>query len=213
VASGRAPTSAISGRCPGFVTTAAFRGRALDRPRTLAKAIREREAEAPRQDYPGRQLRARCSAIYRTGGVALRESAPAPESETGPTRGAMLRPRHPARCECPRKCYRGLPASSMTDRAGLPLRRILFFASGIAIEPAAPIRGHRTSDRRRYREWGRSSRPFDAGAWWTQPGKDFVLCDWMAARSRRALSRGAAWPFHVSRRGRRPTRQVSMAVM
>jgi hypothetical protein len=38
-----------SGRCPGFVTTPAFRGRALDRPRTLAKAIREREAEIERR--------------------------------------------------------------------------------------------------------------------------------------------------------------------
>jgi hypothetical protein len=39
----------VSGRCPGFVTTPAFRGRALDRPRTLAKAIREREAEISRR--------------------------------------------------------------------------------------------------------------------------------------------------------------------
>jgi hypothetical protein len=39
----------VSGRCPGFVTTAAFRGRALDRPRTLAKAIRERDAEIGRR--------------------------------------------------------------------------------------------------------------------------------------------------------------------
>jgi hypothetical protein len=39
----------VSGRCPGFVTTAAFRGRALDRPRTLTKAIREREAEIARR--------------------------------------------------------------------------------------------------------------------------------------------------------------------
>jgi len=38
-----------SGRCPGFVTTAAFRGRALDRPRTLAKAIHERDAEIARR--------------------------------------------------------------------------------------------------------------------------------------------------------------------
>jgi hypothetical protein len=39
----------VSGRCPGFVTTAAFRGRALDRARTLAKAIRERDAEIGRR--------------------------------------------------------------------------------------------------------------------------------------------------------------------
>jgi hypothetical protein len=39
----------VSGRCPGFVTTPAFRGRALDRPRTLAKAIRERDDEIARR--------------------------------------------------------------------------------------------------------------------------------------------------------------------
>jgi hypothetical protein len=39
----------VSGRCPGFVTTAAFRGHALDRPRTLANAIRERDAEIARR--------------------------------------------------------------------------------------------------------------------------------------------------------------------
>jgi hypothetical protein len=42
-----------SGQCPGFVTTAAFRGRALDRPRTLAKAIRDREAEIGLRRRPG----------------------------------------------------------------------------------------------------------------------------------------------------------------
>jgi hypothetical protein len=39
----------VSGRWPGFVTTPAFRGRALDRPRTLAKAIHERDAEIARR--------------------------------------------------------------------------------------------------------------------------------------------------------------------
>jgi hypothetical protein len=40
----------VSGRCPGFVTTPAFRGRGvIDRPRTLAKAIRERDAEIARR--------------------------------------------------------------------------------------------------------------------------------------------------------------------
>jgi hypothetical protein len=39
----------VSGRCPGFVTTPALRGHALDRPRTLAKVIREREAEIERR--------------------------------------------------------------------------------------------------------------------------------------------------------------------
>jgi hypothetical protein len=39
-----------SGRCPGFVTTPVFRGRGgIDRPRTLAKAIRERDAEIKRR--------------------------------------------------------------------------------------------------------------------------------------------------------------------
>jgi hypothetical protein len=39
-----------SGRCPGFVTTPAFRGRGvIDRPRTLAKVIRERDAEIARR--------------------------------------------------------------------------------------------------------------------------------------------------------------------
>jgi hypothetical protein len=38
-----------SGRCPGFVTTPALRWHALDRPRTLAKVIREREAEIERR--------------------------------------------------------------------------------------------------------------------------------------------------------------------
>jgi hypothetical protein len=40
----------VSGRCPGFVTTPAFRGLGvIDRPRTLAKAIRERDAEIERR--------------------------------------------------------------------------------------------------------------------------------------------------------------------
>jgi hypothetical protein len=40
----------VSGRCPGFVTTPVFRGRGgIDRPRTLAKAIRERDAEIKRR--------------------------------------------------------------------------------------------------------------------------------------------------------------------
>jgi hypothetical protein len=40
----------VSGRCPGFVTTPAFRGRnAIDRHKTLAKAIRERDAEIKRR--------------------------------------------------------------------------------------------------------------------------------------------------------------------
>jgi hypothetical protein len=40
----------VSGRCPGFVTTPVFRGRGvIDRPRTLAKAIRERDAEIGRR--------------------------------------------------------------------------------------------------------------------------------------------------------------------
>jgi hypothetical protein len=40
----------VSGRCPGFTTTAAFRGIGqVDRPRTLAKAIRERNAEIARR--------------------------------------------------------------------------------------------------------------------------------------------------------------------
>jgi hypothetical protein len=39
-----------SGRCPGFVTTPVFRGRGgIDRPKTLAKAIRERDAEIERR--------------------------------------------------------------------------------------------------------------------------------------------------------------------
>jgi hypothetical protein len=38
----------VSGRCPAL-TTPAFRGRTLDRPRTLAKAIRERDAEIARR--------------------------------------------------------------------------------------------------------------------------------------------------------------------
>jgi hypothetical protein len=43
----------VSGRCPGFVTTPAFRGRGVvDRPRTLAKAIRERDAEIERRTAP-----------------------------------------------------------------------------------------------------------------------------------------------------------------
>jgi hypothetical protein len=38
------------GRCPGFTTTPAFRGRGvIDRPKTLAKAIRERDAEVKRR--------------------------------------------------------------------------------------------------------------------------------------------------------------------
>jgi hypothetical protein len=40
----------VSGQCPGFVTIPAFRGRGvIDRPRTLAKVIREREAEIARR--------------------------------------------------------------------------------------------------------------------------------------------------------------------
>jgi hypothetical protein len=40
----------VSGRCPGFVTTPAFRGRGvIYRPRTLAKANRERDAEIERR--------------------------------------------------------------------------------------------------------------------------------------------------------------------
>jgi hypothetical protein len=40
----------VSGRCPGFVTTPAFRGRGvIDRPGTPAKAIRERDAEIARR--------------------------------------------------------------------------------------------------------------------------------------------------------------------
>jgi hypothetical protein len=40
----------VSGRCPGFVTTPAFRGRGvIDRPKTLAKAIRERDGEIKRR--------------------------------------------------------------------------------------------------------------------------------------------------------------------
>jgi hypothetical protein len=40
----------VSGRCPGFVTTPTFRGRGvIDRNRTLAKAIRERDAEIARR--------------------------------------------------------------------------------------------------------------------------------------------------------------------
>jgi hypothetical protein len=39
-----------SGRCPGFVTTPVFRGRGvLDRNKTLAKVIRERDAEIARR--------------------------------------------------------------------------------------------------------------------------------------------------------------------
>jgi hypothetical protein len=39
-----------SGRCPGFATTPAFRGRGvIECPRTLAKAIRERDAEIARR--------------------------------------------------------------------------------------------------------------------------------------------------------------------
>jgi hypothetical protein len=39
-----------SGRCPGFVTTPLFRGRGgIDRPKTLPKAIRERDAEIVRR--------------------------------------------------------------------------------------------------------------------------------------------------------------------
>jgi hypothetical protein len=39
-----------SGQCPGFTTTPAFRGRGvIDRPRTVAKAIRERDAEIARR--------------------------------------------------------------------------------------------------------------------------------------------------------------------
>jgi hypothetical protein len=40
----------VSGRCPGFATTPAFRALGvIDRPRTLAKAIRERDAEIARR--------------------------------------------------------------------------------------------------------------------------------------------------------------------
>jgi hypothetical protein len=40
----------VSGRCPGFMTTPAFRGRGvIDRPKTLAKVIRERDAEIARR--------------------------------------------------------------------------------------------------------------------------------------------------------------------
>jgi hypothetical protein len=40
----------VSGRCPGFVTTPAFRGRTgIDRNKTLAKAIRERDVEIARR--------------------------------------------------------------------------------------------------------------------------------------------------------------------
>jgi hypothetical protein len=40
----------VSGRCPGFVTTPAFRRRGvIDRNRTLAKGIRERDAEITRR--------------------------------------------------------------------------------------------------------------------------------------------------------------------
>jgi hypothetical protein len=40
----------VSGRCPGFMTTPAFRGRgAIDRTKTLAKVIRERDAEIARR--------------------------------------------------------------------------------------------------------------------------------------------------------------------
>jgi hypothetical protein len=40
----------VSGRCPGFATTPAFRRRGvIDRPRTLAKAIRERDAKIARR--------------------------------------------------------------------------------------------------------------------------------------------------------------------
>jgi hypothetical protein len=43
-----------SGRCPGFTTTPVFRGRGgIDRPKTLAKAIRERDAEIVRRRAPG----------------------------------------------------------------------------------------------------------------------------------------------------------------
>jgi hypothetical protein len=40
----------VSGRCPGFMTTPAFRGRGvIDRPKTLAKVVRERDAEIARR--------------------------------------------------------------------------------------------------------------------------------------------------------------------
>jgi hypothetical protein len=40
----------VSRRCPGFVTTPAFRGRGvIDRAKTLAKVIRERDAEIARR--------------------------------------------------------------------------------------------------------------------------------------------------------------------
>jgi hypothetical protein len=45
-----ARTIDTSGRCPGFVTTPVFRGKGgIDRPKTLAKAIRERDAEIKRR--------------------------------------------------------------------------------------------------------------------------------------------------------------------
>jgi hypothetical protein len=40
----------VSGRCPGFRTTPAFRGRGvIDRTKTLAKVVRERDAEIARR--------------------------------------------------------------------------------------------------------------------------------------------------------------------
>jgi hypothetical protein len=40
----------VSGKCPGFVSTPSFRGRGVvDRNKTLARAIRERDAEIARR--------------------------------------------------------------------------------------------------------------------------------------------------------------------
>jgi hypothetical protein len=40
----------VSGRCPGFMTTPTFRGRGvIDRTKTLAKVVRERDAEIKRR--------------------------------------------------------------------------------------------------------------------------------------------------------------------
>jgi hypothetical protein len=53
----------VTGRCSGFMTTPAFRGRGvIDRPRTLTKAIRERDAEIARRGQAQPKLR-RAAAI------------------------------------------------------------------------------------------------------------------------------------------------------
>jgi hypothetical protein len=45
-----------SGRCPGFLTTAVFRGRGqIDRNKTVAKIIRERDAEIARRALATRE--------------------------------------------------------------------------------------------------------------------------------------------------------------